>query len=143
MRWGTFASGVLIAAARTGKVLLLRRSDEVTEPRTWAIPGGKVEPGENPQHAAFREAQEEAGLFGSMLVTGPVYTFKEPNFEFQTFLGIVEDEFEPVLNWESDDWGWFSLSRMPRPLHPGVREMLDWRGPQIAAEIQRFRATVA
>ena len=76
---------------------------------------------------------------GSMAVTGPIYVFKEPNFEFQTFLGIVADEFVPVLNWESDDAGWFSLGRLPRPLHPGVAAMMAKRGGQVRAEIARHR----
>lgn len=39
--------------------------------RGWCIPGGKLEPGERPEHAARREAYEEAGLtLGPLLPLG-------------------------------------------------------------------------
>ena len=41
-----------------GQILLQRRSDD----GTWGLPGGAVEPGEEPADAAVREAWEETGL---------------------------------------------------------------------------------
>ena len=45
---------------KDGEILLLRRvrGDHVQ----WEIPGGKVEPGEDPGQAAIREAKEELGV---------------------------------------------------------------------------------
>jgi 8-oxo-dGTP diphosphatase len=34
----------------------------------WTLPGGKVEPGETPAHAAMRELLEETGLVGEELL---------------------------------------------------------------------------
>lgn len=31
----------------------------------WTIPGGRLEPGETPEHAALRELREEAGVVGA------------------------------------------------------------------------------
>ncbi|MFI7217888.1 NUDIX domain-containing protein [Micromonospora maritima] len=39
-------------------LLLIERGDG----HGWALPGGHVDPGENPTHAAFRELAEETGL---------------------------------------------------------------------------------
>jgi hypothetical protein len=33
---------------------------------------------------------------------------------------VVEKEFIPVLSAEHDAWGWFDLSRLPKPVHRGL-----------------------
>ena len=52
------AAGVVVRAKDTGAVLQLLRSDG----KGWAVPGGKVEPGEEPTAAAVRELREETGV---------------------------------------------------------------------------------
>ncbi|MEV6368744.1 NUDIX domain-containing protein [Micromonospora musae] len=42
-------------------LLLIERGDG----HGWALPGGHVDPGENPTHAAFRELAEETGLIAT------------------------------------------------------------------------------
>jgi 8-oxo-dGTP pyrophosphatase MutT (NUDIX family) len=62
-----------------GRVLLVRRADD----RRWAMPGGWVEPGEEPADAAVREALEETGL----IVTDPQlrHVATTPNSRHYTF----------------------------------------------------------
>jgi 8-oxo-dGTP diphosphatase len=55
-----------------GKILLVKRANEPSK-GLWAIPGGKVEPGETLQAAAEREIAEETGL--TIKASMPVYTF--------------------------------------------------------------------
>ena len=45
-----------------GRFLLARRPEGKPYPGYWEFPGGKLEPGENPQQALNRELMEELGL---------------------------------------------------------------------------------
>jgi 8-oxo-dGTP pyrophosphatase MutT (NUDIX family) len=53
---------------RGGQILLLERAREMII-GFWSVPGGIVDPGENPPEAAARELFEEAGL----TPTGPLW----------------------------------------------------------------------
>ena len=58
-------SGVLLL--KENHVLLQRRKDN----GLWAIPGGRLEPGETPEDATRREVQEETGAE----IVGPLHLF--------------------------------------------------------------------
>ena len=56
---------VLVAAAvvkREGRVLLTRRMEGTHLAGFWEFPGGKVEPGEDPEVAVVRECREECAI---------------------------------------------------------------------------------
>lgn len=56
---------VVAAVLRRGpgtSVLLTRRPEGKHLGGMWEFPGGKVEPGEHPEHALMRECREECGL---------------------------------------------------------------------------------
>jgi 8-oxo-dGTP pyrophosphatase MutT (NUDIX family) len=55
----------VLDAATTPRVLVLKRAARGTNPGQWALPGGRLEPGETPEQAAVREAEEEVGLAGA------------------------------------------------------------------------------
>lgn len=56
-----FASVALVDAR--GWILLQERDEHpVIDPEKWGFPGGGVEPGEEPEAAAYRELEEETGV---------------------------------------------------------------------------------
>jgi 8-oxo-dGTP diphosphatase len=53
---------VVLVLVSAGHVLVIRRGPEVLNPGYWALPSGRVEPGESQAQALVREAREELGL---------------------------------------------------------------------------------
>jgi ADP-ribose pyrophosphatase len=47
-----------------GRVVLIRQYRHGLLDSTWEVPGGVIDPGEEPLHAAIRELQEETGYAG-------------------------------------------------------------------------------
>jgi 8-oxo-dGTP diphosphatase len=52
-----------VAIVEHGRVLAARRAHPPALAGLWELPGGKVEPGEEPEAAAVREIVEELGCF--------------------------------------------------------------------------------
>ncbi len=65
-------SSLVVGAAvvRHGRVLATRRTRPASAAGRWELPGGKVEPGEEPHDAVVREVSEELGCV--VRVTGPL-----------------------------------------------------------------------
>lgn len=53
---------VLGVVVREGRFLVQPRSGDSTLAGAWELPGGKIEPGEDPRAALAREIAEETGL---------------------------------------------------------------------------------
>jgi len=126
VRWGRRAAGLLIVRG-DGKILLAKRSEEVLDPGVWGVPGGRIEPGEDPLDAAIAETVEEMGSLPPVkAVAHDVY--RSGGFEYWTFIVRMSttnaQKWRPKLNWENDDWGWFDPDDLPEPLHPNVRETI-------------------
>ena len=142
-RWGRRAAGFLIFAKDTGRMLLMLRSGDVMEPRTWGLPGGRCEEADaDERDCAIREFLEETRC--PETVTGPhepVYIFREPGFAYFNFIGYVEHEFKPVLDWENDDFGWFEFGALPSPLHFGTRRLFAEAGAKILRMVPKRRSS--
>jgi 8-oxo-dGTP pyrophosphatase MutT (NUDIX family) len=117
-------AGVLLQAQDTGRVLLVLRSPLVNTPNTWASIGGTIDPGEAPQETAERELYEEAQL-RALVDPTPLFIFDDGRFRYYNFIGYVDCEVEPVLNWESSAWRWFDPRQLPSNLHPGMKTMFE------------------
>jgi len=118
------AAGFLFVARSTKNILLILRSPIVTQPNLWCGVGGKIEEGETPEEAAIREAGEEVGFNGECEKI-PLHVHKSEGLVFHNFIGLVDQEFHPTINWESSGWAWVSHKRIPKPLHPGMIEVFS------------------
>lgn len=91
------------------KEVLLVTSSRV--PDLWIVPGGGLEPNEEPGAAAIREAMEEAGVRGSLGRCVGMFENSERKHRTSVYVLIVTEELE---EWEdSKSIGrkrkWFSL----------------------------------
>lgn len=127
--WGKKGAGCLVVARSSGRFLLGRRSPFVLEPGTWGTWGGAVPEGSGIEESAIRELREETGYLGDLELVH-VHTFRDASkgFVYENFLAIVEEEFSPVLNWETDRHMWVDYGEWPDPLHFGLVEMLRYAG---------------
>ena len=114
--WGDAGAGVLPICKSTGRILLGLRSGLVNEPYTWAGFGGMIDDDEelaNPELAARREFEEEAHYMGKVdMIECEQFTSDGGGFKYYNFIGVIEEEFTPVLSDESDDYQWVTLAEL-------------------------------
>lgn len=122
--WGTEGAGTIPFCRRTKRFLLAKRSAECQQPLTHACWGGAVDPGETPEETAKREKREETG-FAGLFTLIELYVFTSGTFKYHNFISIVDEEFTPVLNWETESADWYHLDDFPQPLHFGIQAILD------------------
>jgi mutator protein MutT len=114
--------GYVVAAAvlRHGRLLAARRTRPAALAGRWELPGGKVEPGEQPERALVREVREELGC---------EITVREPlPGAVQLFGGIELRAYECEL-----------VSGEPVP---GEHDAVRWLGPEHLHEIEWLPADV-
>lgn len=122
--WGKRGAGCLFLARDTGRLLVAHRSDHVQEPGTWGTWGGAIDEAETPKQAVRREVKEESGYKGKLnLISLSVFEHSS-GFKYYNFLAVVASEFVPDLDHETQGFRWVS-TRWPRPLHPGLKELLS------------------
>lgn len=124
---GAFGAGILVVNPATQSVLLGKRSALSPEPNTWAPFGGTSEDGEKPQETAVREHLEESGIaFEVYELTLLFATNRRGNFPFYTYVATVHAQIEPAIDLtETQAWGWFRATHIPKPVHPGFQELLN------------------
>jgi mutator protein MutT len=121
--------GVGVMILKDGKVLLGRRHEdpgkadsELHGEGTWTMPGGKLDFGEKPEEAVFREAFEETGIKVAMDKLKMISVGNEivSDVHFVT-LGFLCEDFagEPKVMEpdEITEWRWFSLNDLPKPIY--------------------------
>lgn len=131
--WGNIAGGVLPICKETKRILIDHRSPYIQEPNTWGIYGGKIdeEYGEvqyEIEDAVRREFLEETGYNGNIKLI-PSYIFKteDETFKYYNFIGLLDDEFEPELSWESQGYTWLTFNELIElePKHFGLVKLLE------------------
>ena len=120
------AVGVWFRSRDTGRYLYLLRNDD-RHPGAWGLPGGKVETGETLLGAMERECTEELGGFPEYTKLVPLekFTSTDGQFEYNTWVCVVDHEFVPVLNYEHLGYAWIDRGTWPRPMHPGLWSTLN------------------
>ena len=122
--WGRAAAGALVLARSTSRLLIAHRAEGTLQAGTWGTWGGAVDRGETLVEAVTRELREEAGFEGDF-DPHPLMVFEhDTGFTYSNYLAIVDREFEPVLNWETQNFGWFDYGDWPDPLHFGLEQLL-------------------
>jgi 8-oxo-dGTP pyrophosphatase MutT (NUDIX family) len=145
MKFDRHAAGALIMAKDTGRVLVGHRSGKVDDPDTWGIWGGTIHPEEDPVLGAHREIKEETGYAGPINFH-PIFTHEGPDpthasLRYHNLLGVVDSEFNPLLNWEHKDSKWVKPSQIPTPTHLGLQALM--RHPNLRAQIAQIDAGAA
>lgn len=120
------AAGALFLAKDTGRIMLNLRSKFTSKPHTWSFWGGMSTKDESPMEGLTRELNEEMGEIPNILKAYPLDVFHsgDGKFNYYTVLIIVENEFIPKLNKESDGYCWCRIGNWPRPLHEGAKKLL-------------------
>jgi 8-oxo-dGTP pyrophosphatase MutT (NUDIX family) len=116
-------SGGLFLAKDTKRFLLLLRTHGKTA-GTWGLVGGRKEPSDTtPFEALKREIEEEIGTVDHIRKTIPLelFTSNDQNFQYNTYVVMVDHEFIPTLNDEHSGYAWCSFDNWPKPLHQGVK----------------------
>ena len=112
--WGDIGGGVLAISKSSGRILMALRSAYVNEPNTWGVVGGALDdPNEDMMETVKREFEEETG-YRKQLKLFPAYVFKTPtgSFEYHNFIGLVNEEFVPKKDWETELFQWMSFDEM-------------------------------
>jgi 8-oxo-dGTP pyrophosphatase MutT (NUDIX family) len=144
---GAHAAGIAVRAADSGRVLMLQRGLDESDPAagTWEFPGGRLEVGESPAQAAVREWAEETGC---VLPAGQLAgAWSTPDGVYQGFVWQVASEADvpidgtrdQVTNPDDPDGDQFEALAWwdPAQLHgnPAVRPELLATLPQVLAAL--------
>jgi 8-oxo-dGTP diphosphatase len=136
---------VIYGEPRVGVGVVVRRGEQVLlglrqgshGAGEWALPGGRIDPGETPEQTADRELTEESGLTAVGLRSTGDWTTDLFPAESQHWVTLYT-----VCEWDGSDpqimephkcveWRWFSWEDLPSPLFAGVLE-LRRRYPQLS-----------
>lgn len=117
------AAGILFIYPDRRLVFLIQRSNQVSSPGVWSIPGGGIEAGETPLQAAYRETTEEVGSVPSHRIRDQVTRGSYTTFIADVAAAVVE-QFQPKLNSECSDAAWFGPNHLPSPMHESVKRIV-------------------
>ncbi|GAX78682.1 hypothetical protein CEUSTIGMA_g6120.t1 [Chlamydomonas eustigma] len=135
-----------------GQALLLKRNSKHND-KTWGLPGGNCDPGEDALSCAVREASEELGHLPSQYqVIGQMTTRRGKRSQkvYSVFLSTIpletKDSYVPQLNKEHTEWSWFpinsiksmaeaSVAREEEQLHPVVTALFLGESQHMLKEV--------
>lgn len=116
-------NGGLFLTKDTKRFLLLQRTQAKTI-GSWGLVGGKKEPDDQtPLDSLTREIEEEVGPTPTIekIIPLELFTSNDQNFQYNTYVLLIEKEFIPVLNQEHLGYAWCTYDYWPKPLHQALR----------------------
>lgn len=145
--WGKHgAAGLLLRAPGpdgSPAVLLQHRAPWSHQGGTWGLPGGARDSHETAEQAAFREAEEEAGLPSQRLTvrtTVVTATAAGGHWTYTTVIADAAEQLDTVPNRESSELRWVAVDEVAElPLHPGFAASWE-RLREVAAAIPPLQA---
>lgn len=130
--------GVSAVVVRDGLVIVGRRKGSHGA-GSWAFPGGKVEPAEDPREVVARELDEETGLRALRIEpiawTSDLLSHGERTLHYITLHHLIDvAPGEPIVR-EPDkveDWRWVACDEIPHPIFAPAASLLatGWRPPR-------------
>jgi 8-oxo-dGTP pyrophosphatase MutT (NUDIX family) len=130
-------SGGLFLARDTRRFLFLLRTQGKTA-GTWGLVGGRKEPSDATAFEALsREIQEEVGATPKIkkIIPLELFTSNDQNFQYNTYMLMIDREFIPVLNEEHSGYAWTGFDQWPKPLHQGVKNSFNNRAVRAKLEL--------
>jgi 8-oxo-dGTP diphosphatase len=119
--------GVGIVLKHDNKILLLKRASKLGY-GTWSVPGGWVDPGEQPEHTVRREAMEEVGLKVHFPGLFGCTNYQHEKDGLSTVTLWYHCDFEGVpFNKEPEkasEMMWADLDNLPTPLYGHLEKMI-------------------
>lgn len=114
------AAGVIV---KGNSVLACRRRPGITAQGKWEFPGGKIEPGENPEEALVREIEEELAtkIRVAHKLTRDVTAVDDRDIELHCFLAVLVDG-TPTTSTDHDELRWVDRADLTD---------LDWAAPDL------------
>jgi len=117
-----------------GRVLLARRPEGKKMAGLWEFPGGKLNPGETPEHALIRELKEELGIDVTTACLAPFafashayegFHLLMPLYLCRRWKGIPTAQEKQTLAWVSArKLGEYEMPPADKPLIPLLRDFL-------------------
>jgi len=114
---------------RQGARILLEKRSKVPMEGAWKAPGGHMEFGEIPEHAALREVHEELGIEIDNLkfrtVTNDVFEADKKHYvTIWMEANYVSGEPTVKAPYEETEIGWFTWDSLPQPLYLPLQHLL-------------------
>ncbi len=119
--WGAFGAAGLLLAHPDAGVLLQLRAVWSHLGGTWGLPGGARKPGESPEAAAMREADEEAGVPPELVTILGTSVLDLGYWSYTTVIARADELFAPIIgDAESEALEWVPFGGVADlPLHSG------------------------